>query len=121
MANTEPYRAVSLTLDEKINGFNKTAEMLNPHISDIEKSNSQLADFIEYMRDRTNNRIRNNERLLHLIFHLAGFDKSRYNAEFSEFTEQEVRSLILAMNQFKGVASIIPTKLVLPKQKLISH
>ncbi|MEQ1968683.1 DUF5347 family protein [Xenorhabdus nematophila] len=119
MANTEPYRAVSLTLDEQINGLNKAAELLWPRVCDVKQSNRQLAEFIDYMRDRSNNRVRNNERLLHLIFHLAGFDKSRYDAKFSEFTAEELRSLILAINQFKAVAAILPAKLILPK--LISH
>ncbi|WP_338803345.1 DUF5347 family protein [Xenorhabdus griffiniae] len=119
MANTEPYRAVSLTLDEKINGLNKTAEMLAPRVYDIKKSNSQLADFMAYMRDRTNNRVRNNEQVLHFIFHLAGFDKSRYNVKFNELTQSELRSLVAAMNQFKSVAEILPNKLVMPN--LIEH
>ncbi|KLU15552.1 MULTISPECIES: DUF5347 family protein [Xenorhabdus] len=119
MANTEPYRAVSLTLDEQINGLNKTAELLAPIVCDIKKSNSQLADFIECMRDRTNNRVMNNEKLLHVMFYLAGFDKSRYNTKVSEFTEEEIRSLIMVMNQFKAVAERIPSKLVMPN--LIEH
>ncbi|OKP03906.1 DUF5347 family protein [Xenorhabdus eapokensis] len=119
MANTEPCRAVSLTLDEKIKGLNKTAELLAPIVYDIKKSNSQLADFIASMRDRTNNRVMNNEKLLHAMFYLAGFDKSRYNAKFSEFTEAEIRSLIRVINQFKTVAKELPNKLVMPN--LIEH
>ncbi|CDL86697.1 Phage-related protein (fragment) [Xenorhabdus cabanillasii JM26] len=71
------------------------------------------------MRDRSNNRIRNNERVLHLIFHLAGFDKSQFNNELKDFTPEEQRSLISAIHQFKAVAAELPDKLVMPE--LISH
>ncbi|PHM73689.1 DUF5347 family protein [Xenorhabdus kozodoii] len=118
MANTEPCRAVALTLDEKIDGLNKSAALRAKFFVD-KNSNSQLADFIETMRDRTNNRVRNNERMLHLIFHLAGIDKSRFDIRFNEFTPDEIRSLILAINQLKALASILPDKLILPE--LISH
>ncbi|WP_338804825.1 DUF5347 family protein [Xenorhabdus griffiniae] len=116
MANTEPYRAVSMTLDEKIDGLNKSAELRAKYFSD---DNRELAEMIEYLRDRTNNRTRNNEQLLHLIFNLAGFDKSRYEVKFHQLTNNEQRSLILAMNQLKALASILPDKLVMPE--LITH
>ncbi|CAM3291595.1 DUF5347 domain-containing protein [Xenorhabdus nematophila] len=116
MANTESCRAVVLTLDERIDGLNAAAELRHKVFSD---DNSELAEFMEYMRDRTNNRVRNNERILHLIFHLAGFDKSRYDVKFNELTKNEQRALILAMNQFKAVASILPAKLVL--SALMTH
>ncbi|KGM27593.1 hypothetical protein KS18_14185 [Photorhabdus luminescens] len=115
MANTEPCRAVVLTLDEKIDGLNKTSEARNRYFCDDKENNNKLDDFIETMRDRTNNRVRNNERVLHLIFHLAGFDKERYHVKFKELTIEERRSLILAINQLRAVASILPDKLALPK------
>ncbi|MDC9588573.1 DUF5347 family protein [Xenorhabdus sp. XENO-10] len=122
MANTEPFRAVSQTVDERIDGMNHTAKAHAIIFKKSKKSgelNSQLADFIDMMRDRSNNRIRNNERVLHLIFHLAGFDKSQFNNKLKDFTVEEQRSLISAIHQFKAVAAELPDKLIMPE--LISH
>ncbi|PHM36187.1 Phage-related protein [Xenorhabdus mauleonii] len=114
MANTEPCRAVSLELNEKIYGINKTTE-LRRHFNYGKKSNNQLAEFIKTMRDPTYNREQNNKKLLHSIFHLAGFDESRYDVKFNELTLEEERSLVLVLNQIKGMVTILPNKLVLPE------
>ncbi|WFQ80024.1 DUF5347 family protein [Xenorhabdus sp. SF857] len=116
MANTESHRAISLTLDEKIRGMNKTAEFLSGHFdNDGLRTDKQLADFLDYMRDRTNNRVWNNERFLHMMFHMAGFDKSRYHIGINEFTPEEKKSFIFILHQCQAICSVLPNKLVIPK------
>ncbi|CDL83859.1 DUF5347 family protein [Xenorhabdus szentirmaii] len=106
MANTEPYRAVILTLDEKIDGMLNTAQIKNRVLK--QNSDKAIAEFIKNMRDRTNNRSRNNERVLHSILHLAGFPKSKYGTPYESFTYDEKKAFIEAIIQFKAVASLMP-------------
>ncbi|MDX7987683.1 hypothetical protein FE392_10110 [Xenorhabdus sp. 12] len=106
MANTEPYRAVILTLDEKIDGMLHTAHVKS-HVFKRD-SDKAITEFIKNMRDRTNNRTRNNERVLHYIFHLAGFPKSKYDTPYESFTYDEKKAFIEAMFQFKAAVSYMP-------------
>ncbi|MBD2786619.1 DUF5347 family protein [Xenorhabdus sp. DI] len=107
MANTEPYRAVSLTIDEKIQGMLHTAKTKRDYLK--QDSDKAIAEFIKDMRDRTNNRVRNNESVLHFIFHQAGFPESRYSAPYDSFTYDEKRAFKEAMIQFKAVVSQMPS------------
>ncbi|PHM65705.1 Phage-related protein [Xenorhabdus stockiae] len=109
MANTESHRAVVLTLDERIDGMCQVAKTRASVFSgSVSASDKAIAEFIKNMRDRTNNRKRNNKKLLHVLFHLAGLPKSRYDAQYEDFTLDERHSLIEAFMQYKAVAAIMP-------------
>ncbi|CDG96499.1 Phage-related protein [Xenorhabdus bovienii str. puntauvense] len=113
MANTEPYRAVPLTLDEKIDGMYHTAQIKGAFFDSVSNSDKAISEFIKNMRDRTNNRKRNNKKLLHGLFHLAGLPKSRYESQYEDFTSDERRSLKEAMIQLQAAVSWMPKNIAI--------
>ncbi|PHM38561.1 DUF5347 family protein [Xenorhabdus innexi] len=108
MANTESYRSLVYTLDRRIDfRFNYVRRMRSSHHFES-SSDRRIAKFIKNMRDPDNNQKRNNERLLHVIFNLAGFPESKYHAQYEDLTKEEKNSLIEAMVQYKTVADAMP-------------
>jgi hypothetical protein len=108
MTNTKLYRTLVYTLDKRID-FRCNAVRKKRCIPNIESaSDKAMAKFIKNMRDPANNQKRNNEMLLHVIFNLAGFPESKYNAQYEDLTKEEKQSLIEAMVQYKAVADYMP-------------
>lgn len=111
-------RAVSYSLDEKIDGMNRAAKVRgalfikNGSINGKE-INAGMTVFLKEMRCRTNNRARENSRVLSAIFFLAGIDKAKHDSDFKSLNEDEQIRLIEAMNQIKAVTSIFPTDLAI--------
>ncbi|CDG86488.1 DUF5347 family protein [Xenorhabdus bovienii] len=113
MANTESHSAVVLTLDEKIDGMCHTAQIKGTFFDSVSNSDKAISEFIKNMRDRTNNRKRNNKKLLHGLFHLAGLPESRYESQYEDFTSDERRSLKEAMIQLQAAVSWMPKNIAI--------
>ncbi|CDH23533.1 DUF5347 family protein [Xenorhabdus nematophila] len=113
MANTEYHSAVVLTLDEKIDGMCHTAQIKGTVFVSVSNSDKAISEFIKNMRDRTNNRKRNNKKLLHGLFDLAGLPESRYESQYEDFTSDERRSLKEAMIQLQAFMSWIPKNIAI--------
>ncbi|HGY2835152.1 TPA: DUF5347 family protein [Morganella morganii] len=111
-------RAVIYSLDEKINGLNRAAKVRGKlfenkdHING-KKINHGMDVFLKEMRCSSNNRERENKRVLSAIFFLAEIEKQKHELDFCELNEDEQLRLIEAINQIKAVASIFPTDLAI--------
>ncbi|WP_426578392.1 DUF5347 family protein [Xenorhabdus stockiae] len=108
MINTKPYRSLSYTLDWRIDSGCKAISKKRCFPNFESASDKTISKFIKNMRDPINNRKRNNEMLLHVIFNLAGFPESKHDAQYEDLTKEEKRSLIEAMIQYKAVADYMP-------------
>lgn len=111
-------RQVSYSLDEKINGLNCTAKVRGKLFDKKDcvngkKINAGMNIFLKEMRSMSNNRERDNGRVLSAIFFLAEIDKTKHSVEFDELSEDEQIRLIEAINQIKAVTSIFPTDLAI--------
>lgn len=111
-------RQVSYSLDEKINGLNRTAKVRGKLFDKKDcvngkKINAGMNVFLKEIRSTSNNRERDNGRVLNAIFFLAEIDKTKHSLEFDELSEDEQIRLIEAINQMKAVTSIFPTDLAI--------
>ncbi|HBL6943165.1 TPA: DUF5347 domain-containing protein [Morganella morganii] len=107
-------RAVSMTIDEKIDGMNIAAKM-RANLFQIQGKplNAGMGDFMKELRSHSNNKVRNNNRVLSMIFFLAEIEKEKHGLKFEQLTHNEQVRFIEAINQIKAVASIFPTDLAI--------
>lgn len=107
-------RAVSMTIDEKIDGMNIAAKM-RANLFQIQGKplNAGMGDFMKELRSHSNNKVRNNNRVLSMIFFLAEIEKEKHSFKFEQLTHNEQVRFIEVINQIKAVASIFPTDLAI--------
>lgn len=111
-------RVVSYSLDEKIDGMNRAAKVRGKLFENKDRINGKKINrgmdvFLKEMRCSSNNRERENKRVLSAIFFLAEIEKQKHELDFCELNEYEQLRLIEAINQIKAVASIFPTDLAI--------
>lgn len=75
--------------------------------------NAGMEGFIKELRLQSNNKVRNNKRVLSMIFFLAEIEKEKHGFNFKQLTHDEQVRFIEAINQIKAVASIFPTDLAI--------
>lgn len=107
-------RVASLSLDEKIDGMNTSARM-RARLLDCQGKplNAGMNDFMKELRLQSNNKVRNNSRVLSMIFFLAEIEKEKHSFNFEKLTHDEQMRFIEAINQIKAVTSIFPTDLAI--------
>jgi hypothetical protein len=112
MANTEPARAIPLSIAERTDGLNHIAMLRVKHFKT--NSEKEMCRFIDDMRDKIDDDYHKNMRVLSAIFELADIDKERHHLKFNELTIDEKERLIKAMNKLRAVVSLFPKNLILP-------
>ncbi|AJC66880.1 MULTISPECIES: DUF5347 family protein [Dickeya] len=112
MANTEPARAIPLSIAERTDGLNHIAMLRGKHFKT--NSEKEMCRFIDDMRDKIDDDYHKNMRVLSAIFELADIDKERHHLKFNELTTDEKERLIKAMNKLRAVVSLFPKNLILP-------
>ena len=107
-----PAAIVPLSPGKRLDGLNHIAELRAKVFGlNIE---SELERFIEDMRDQRDINSKQNERALAAIFYMAKIPAARHSVNVSELTTDEKRELIKAMNHFRAVVSLFPTRLAMP-------
>nr|ELR5257628.1 DUF5347 family protein [Providencia rettgeri] len=116
----EPHynRAITYSLDEKINQLNMCSKLRGELFKDKEKVNGKemnqgLIEFIKELNSAPNNRERKNKRVIGLIYVLAGIEKNKHSLNYNQLSHDEQVRLVEAVNQLKAVSSILPTDLAI--------
>ncbi|MEX5733007.1 DUF5347 family protein [Providencia hangzhouensis] len=118
----EPFydRAITYTLDEKIDGLNQAAKLRGALFKYKDKVNGKkinqgLIDFINELNDVTNNREnkRQNKRVIGLIYFLADIKKEKHHLNYDQLDNDEQIRLVEAINQLKAINSILPNDLAI--------
>lgn len=103
---------VPLSAGQRVDGLNHLAQirgqLLHCHCE------KDLARFFADMRDKTDRHVATNMRVLTAILYLANIGRSRHDMAINQFTADEIRALIQAMNHLKAVVSLFPKRLTLP-------
>ena len=108
-ANIKLYQNQGVTLDSRVNGLNQAAKLRTSvfHSDKNNPDNRELIGFIEYLR-------LNDERVLNMIFYLAGIKNEQHHLGFDEFNKKEKQSIITAINQIKALAALLPKYIAMP-------
>ncbi|MGO2307133.1 MAG: DUF5347 family protein [Providencia sp.] len=108
-ANIKLYQNQGVTLDSRVNGLNQAAKLRTSvfHSDKSNPDNRELIGFIEYLR-------LNDERVLNMIFYLAGIKSEQHHLGFDEFNKEEKQSIIIAINQIKALAALLPKHIAMP-------
>lgn len=111
MAIISPSATLPLSAGERLSGLNHIAELRGRFWGD---SWSEVARFIEQMRDKRDVQFEENSRALAAIFFLARVPAARQLLSPDALTLDEKRALIAAMNHFRAVVSLFPKRLTMP-------
>ncbi len=108
-ANIRLYHNQGTTLDSRVNGLNQAAKLRTSvfHFDKSNPDNRELIGFIEYLR-------LNDERVLNMIFYLAGIKSDQHQLGFDEFNKEEKQSIITAINQIKALSALLPKHIAMP-------
>ncbi|OTA18600.1 Phage-related protein [Xenorhabdus beddingii] len=110
MANTEKEKFAQMNLGQRLEGLNHLSRIRATYWSNDEK---ELKRFLADMRDKRDSHYEENRRALSAIFYLANIPRSRHDSELNQFTQEEKKALIKAMNHIKVVVSQFPKCLTL--------
>ncbi|HIE4542220.1 TPA: DUF5347 family protein [Providencia rettgeri] len=108
-ANIKLYQNQGATFENRVNGLNQAAKLRTSvfHCDEQNPDNRELAGFIEYLR-------LSDERMLNMIFYLAEIKSNQHHLGFDEFNKEEQQSIILAVNQIKALAALLPKHIAMP-------
>lgn len=112
MAIDGEVATVPLSPGHRFNGLNHIAE-IRAKVFGL-NIDSELERFISDMREPRDINHKQNERALAAIFFMAQIPAARHSVNVSELTTDEKRELIKAMNHFRAVVSLFPTRLAMP-------
>lgn len=108
-ANIKYYQSQGQTLAERTEGLNQAARLRTSifHSNKENPDNRELNGFIEYLR-------LHDERVLSMIFYLAGIKSHQHQFTFDEFNKADKQSIIIAINQLKALSALIPKHIAMP-------
>ncbi|WP_200553552.1 DUF5347 family protein [Kosakonia sp. LAM2021] len=111
MAITSSVVHVPLNTSERLSGLNHIAELRGRLWGD---NWSDVARFIDDLRDPRDEHADENNRALAAIFFLARVPAARQALNPNALTLDEKRAVIAAMNHFRAVVSQFPKRLTMP-------
>ncbi|MDV5357778.1 DUF5347 domain-containing protein [Enterobacter asburiae] len=111
MAITSPTASTPLSAGQRLTGLNHISELRGRHWGD---SWSEVARFIDDLRDRRDEQYEANARALAALFFLARVPRARQILDPHQLTLEEKRALVAAMNHFRVVVSLFPKRLTMP-------
>ncbi|HGJ5897326.1 DUF5347 family protein [Arsenophonus apicola] len=97
-----------MSIKQRAYGLHKINQLKNELFGPEDKA---LQEFIDNMRDKFNEDASNNKKFLGMILYYAGINKNRHDCKYEEFTKDEIKLIVNAINIIKSGVAMFPKKL----------